>query len=146
MIKSLITNQGIAVNAMYTVAEDLKRGTFVKISGGKLVKATTLAEAQGFLVRDVKVTDDVAQGLPVSDWSLEQDVVVKDEFAGIRPLVAMEEWALEINGIADADLVSGKYLDVANGALVKATATTKLLSLGKTQVAGHDMVAVRVLA
>ena len=63
MIKNLQTILGVNVDAQYQAGEELKRGDFVKVSNGKLVKATSTEEVVGVVVRDVKVTKDVAMDI-----------------------------------------------------------------------------------
>lgn len=147
MIKNLQTILGVNVDAQYQAGEELKRGDFVKVDGGKLKRATSVSEVVGVVVRDVKVTKDVAMGYPVSDWDAEQDTILKDEYCGLRVLQKGERFATDclasadIDGEADKGAV-GEYLIVENGKL-KGTATqdtdTGLKSLGKMNVAGHAM-------
>lgn len=147
MIKNLQTILGVNVDAQYQAGEELKRGDFVKVDGGKLKKATSVSEVVGVVVRDVKVTKDVAMGYPVSDWDAEQDTILKDEYCGLRVLQKGERFAtdclasVDIDGEANKGAV-GEYLIVENGKL-KGTATqdtdTGLKSLGKMNVAGHAM-------
>lgn len=147
MIKNLQTILGVNVDAQYQAGEELKRGDFVKISDGKLMKAVSADEMVGVVVRDVKVTKDVAMGHPVSDWDLEQDVILKDEFCGLRVLHKGERFATDCLATSDLDGgtnkgAAGEYLMVENGK-IKGTATqdtdTGLKSLGKMNVAGHSM-------
>lgn len=147
MIKNLQTIVGINVDAQYQAGEELKRGDFVKVEGGKLMKAASTDEMVGVVVRDVKVTKDVALGYPVSDWSDEQDVIAKDEYCGLRVLHKGERFATdclaqsEIDGEVNQGAV-GEYLIVENGKL-KGTSSqgtaTGLVSLGKMNIAGHPM-------
>ena len=83
MIKNLQTIFGVNVDAQYQAGEELKRGDFVKVDGGKLKKAASVDEMVGVVVRDVKATKDVAMGYPVSDWDTEQDTILKDEYCGL---------------------------------------------------------------
>lgn len=147
MIKNLQTILGVNVDAQYQAGEELKRGDFVKVDGGKLKKATSVSEVVGVVVRDVKVTKDVAMGYPVSDWDAEQDTILKDEYCGLRVLQKGERFATDCLASADIDGEAnkgavGEYLIVENGKL-KGTATqdadTGLKSLGKMNVAGHAM-------
>lgn len=150
MIKNLQSIYGINVDATKKAVSDMKRGAFVKVDevAGTLVPALTTAEVQGVVVRDVIVDDDVAQGIPVSDWSETQDTVKKDEFAGIRVLLKGEKWATDQHGIAnDEDATAGLKLDVVNGQLVKAVtnSVSNIVSLGFMQVAGHKMLGYKVV-
>lgn len=147
MIKNLQTILGVNVDAQYQAGEELKRGDFVKVDGGKLKRATSVSEVVGVVVRDVKVTKDVAMGYPVSDWDAEQDTILKDEYCGLRVLQKGERFATDCLASADIDGEAnkgavGEYLIVENGKL-KGTATqdtdTGLKSLGKMSVAGHAM-------
>lgn len=147
MIKNLQTILGVNVDAQYQAGEELKRGDFVKVDGGKLKRATSVSEVVGVVVRDVKVTKDVAMGYPVSDWDAEQDTILKDEYCGLRVLQKGERFATDCLASADIDGEAnkgavGEYLIVENGKL-KGTATqgtdTGLKSLGKMNVAGHAM-------
>lgn len=147
MIKNLQTILGVNVDAQYQAGEELKRGDFVKVDGGKLKRATSVSEVVGVVVRDVKVTKDVAMGYPVSDWDAEQDTILKDEYCGLRVLQKGERFATDCLASADIDGEAnkgavGEYLIVENGKL-KGTATqdtdTGLKSLGKMNIAGHAM-------
>lgn len=147
MIKNLQTILGVNVDAQYQAGEELKRGDFVKVSNGKLVKATSTEEVVGVVVRDVKVTKDIGLGYPISDWDAEQDTILKDEYCGLRVLHKGERFATDCLASADIDGETnkgavGEYLIVENGKL-KGTATqgtdTGLKSLGKMNVAGHVM-------
>ena len=147
MIKNLQTILGVNVDAQYQAGEELKRGDFVKVEGGKLMKAASVDEMVGVVVRDVKVTKDVAMGYPVSDWDAEQDTILKDEYCGLRVLHKGERFATDCLASADIDGeankgAAGEYVIVENGKL-KGTATqetdTGLKSLGKMNVAGHVM-------
>lgn len=147
MIKNLQTILGVNVDAQYQAGEELKRGDFVKVDGGKLKRATSVSEVVGVVVRDVKVTKDVAMGYPVSDWDAEQDTILKDEYCGLRVLQKGERFATDCLASADIDGEAnkgavGEYLIIENGKL-KGTATqdtdTGLKSLGKMNVAGHAM-------
>ena len=147
MIKNLQTILGVNVDAQYQAGEELKRGDFVKVDGGKLKRATSVSEVVGVVVRDVKVTKDVAMGYPVSDWDAEQDTILKDEYCGLRVLQKGERFATDCLASADIDGEAnkgavGEYLIVENGKL-KGTATqdtdTGRKSLGKMNVAGHAM-------
>lgn len=147
MIKNLQTILGVNVDAQYQAGEELKRGDFVKVSNGKLVKATSTEEVVGVVVRDVKVTKDIGLGYPISDWDAEQDTILKDEYCGLRVLQKGERFATDCLASADIDGEDnkgavGEYLIVENGKL-KGTETqdtdTGLKSLGKMNVAGHAM-------
>lgn len=133
------------VDAQKTANVDMKRGTFVKINEKtqKVEVAPTLADVYGVAVRDVKVTDEVAQGLPVSEYDLEQDVIVKDEYLGVMVINKGERCITTEfdSALVDADVEAGKYLTVVNGKLAKpADATaTHIVSLGFLSDAGHKV-------
>ena len=147
MIKNLQTIFGVNVDAQYQAGEELKRGDFVKVVDGKLMKATATADVVGVAVRDVKVTKDVALGHPVSDFDLEQDTILEGEYCGLRVLHKGERFAT--NCVDSANMTgeaskgaAGEYVIVANGKLKGTSAQsadTGLKSLGKMNVAGHEM-------
>lgn len=147
MIRNLQTILGVNVDAQYKAGGELKRGDFVKVSNGKLVKAENTEEMEGIVVRDVKVTRDVALGFDVSPHDLEQDTILKDEYCGLRVLHKGERFATDCLASADIDGQAnkgaiGEYLIVENGKLKGTTAQdtdTGLKSLGKMNVAGHTM-------
>lgn len=155
MIRNLMNNENVAIPAQYKMGEELKRGTFAKLvyddanKYSKIMKATSFAEADGVLVRDVKVTDDVAQGLPVSDYDVEQDICKVGEYAGIRPVYAGEFFSTteyDTTGITATTGVEGANLKVGtDGKLAIGTTTDKLISCGLITDAGHTVLAYRVL-
>lgn len=153
MIRNLMNNENVAIPAQYKMGEDLNRGTFVKFTYDasnkytKIVKATSFAEADGVLVRDVKVTDDVAQGLPVSDYDVEQDLVKTGEYAGVRPVYAGEFFSTTeyASAITEVTGVEGTYLKVVDGKLAVGTEVDKIISCGIINDAGHKVLAYRVI-
>lgn len=153
MIKVLQNIQGVNVDATKKAKVQFKRGAFVKANEGtgELELATATADVTGVAVRDVVVDDDVAQGLPISDWSDSQDVVKAGEVCGHRALQKGEVYATDQYGDAtalpEANAVAGSVLDVDNGKLVKAVAssTSKIVSLGFMQVAGHKMLGFKLV-
>ncbi|OSA92834.1 UNVERIFIED_ORG: hypothetical protein B2H93_13485 [Clostridium botulinum] len=134
------------VNAQLTIKEDMKRGTFVKTAFdttdkvSKIEKATTIAEVEGILVRDVVVDVDVAMGLPISDYSETQDLVKAKEYAGVEPIYKGERLATDQYGtLTDTEAQEGKYLTVTAGKLEKSADATTIVSLGWIMDAGHKL-------
>lgn len=151
MLRKLMNLSNVHVDAEKKAAVVLKRGMFVKgdEANGTIKVAADLAEVEGVLVRDVVVTDDVANGLPVSDYDLSQDQVAVGEFAGIRAIHANEQFATDQvkAGVADTDVAAGKYLAVENGVLIASPSNAKtiLVSLGHIDDAGHKLLAYKVV-
>ena len=153
MIRNLMNNTSVAIPAQYTMGEDTKRGTFVKLvynstaKVSEIKKADTFAEADGILVRDVVVTDDVAMGLPISDYDIEQDLIKKGEYAGIRPVVAGEFFiTTEYDSAITATTgVEGTLLKVEDGILKVGTTGDKIVSLGIMNDAGHTVLGYRII-
>jgi len=153
MIKVLQNIFGVNVDAQKRAKVQMKRGTFVKANEltGELELATATADITGVLVRDVVVDDDVAQGFPVSEWEDSQDIVKAGELCGHRAIQKGERYATDQYGdstaLPEADAVAGKVLDVVNGKLVKAVAssTSNIVSLGFIQVAGHKMLGFKLV-
>lgn len=152
MIKVLQNIHGVNVDATKKAKVELKRGAFVKANEltGELELATTTADVTGVVVRDVIVDDDVAQGLPVSDWAVTQDTIKQGEFCGHRVLHKGEVFATDqygdVSALPEVDAVAGKRLDVVNGKLVKlAGASSDIVSLGFVQIAGHKMLAFKLV-
>lgn len=153
MIKVLQNMHGVNVDATKKAKVEMKRGTFVKANEatGELELATATGDVTGIAVRDVVVDDDVAQGFPVSDWSDSQDVIKAGDFCGHRVVQKGEIFATDQYGnstaLPEAEAVAGKTLDVVNGKLVKAveSTTSKIVSLGFKQIAGHKMLAFKLV-
>lgn len=153
MIKVLQNMHGVNVDATKKAKVEMKRGTFVKANEetGELEIATETADVTGVVVRDVVVDDDVAQGLPVSEWADSQDIIKVGEFCGHRVIQKGEIFATDQYGdtvaLPEADAKAGKVLDVANGKLVKAVASSssKIVSLGFMQIAGHKMLGFKLV-
>ena len=140
MIKFLQRFDGKNVNAQHKMGEELKRGTFVKLQAGLIVKANNLAEAEGILVRDVKNTEEVAMGYPVSDWDAEQDVCKVGEYAGIEALQKGEKIAVDNYTSAP----SGAGIEQTDGKIVNGSDTSYVCE-GEIEFAGHKMLAIRVI-
>ena len=153
MIKVLQNMQGVNVDATKKAKVQFKRGVFVKANEAtkELELATTTGDVTGVAVRDVVIDDEVAQGMPVSDWSDSQDIIKAGDFCGHRVIQRGEIYATDqygdITALPEAEAVAGKTLDVANGKLVKAVAssTSKIVSLGFMQVAGHKMLGFKLV-
>lgn len=152
MIKVLQNIHGVNVDATKKAKVEMKRGAFVKANEltGELELATATADVTGVVIRDVIVDDDVAQGLPVSDWSTTQDTIKKGELCGHRVIHKGEVFATDQYGdtsaLPEGDAKAGKQLDVANGKLVKlAGASSNIVSLGFVQIAGHKMLAFKLV-
>lgn len=157
MIKHLKNNFGKTIDAEHRLGETtLKRGTFVKKvydtskKYTKIMKATSFAEAEGVLVRDVVVDVDVAMGLPVSDFSDTQDICKDGEYVGVEPVVIGEEYATTEydSTLVDADVLEGNLLLVVDGKITKSSegVTGNLRSLGWYTIGEHKMLAFRVVA
>ena len=147
MIVFLQNRIGTNVPADNTAKVDLKRGHIVSVSDAnkELDLATNDAGAYGFVTRDVVVNDDVALGLPVSNWDLDQDTVKAGEYAGVRIFLAGEQYATDVHGtLTDAQAEAGSNLKVEKGVLVTSTSASKFVSLGWTMVARHKMLGFRL--
>lgn len=136
MIRNLINNSFVGIPAEYKAKEEMIRGTFVTVDykKGEVAKATTLGDTVKFVVRDVKVTTEVANGLPVDDYSKEQDTIEVGEYVGVRTAQSGEQFkttAFDAT-LGDTDVEAGKYLTVKNGVLAKPSdsSATKIVSLG----------------
>lgn len=153
MIKVLQNITGVNVDASKKAKVEFKRGAFIKANDatGELELATATADVTGVAVRDVVVDDDVANGIPISDWADTQDIIKVGEFCGHRVLLVGERYATDQFGdtgvLPEVDAAAGKVLDVANGKLVKAVAssTSKIVSLGFINVAGHKMLGYKLV-
>lgn len=142
MFKFLQNVQGKNVNAQNKAKVALVKGQFVKVdeSTGELILAATTADAEGIATIDVVLTDDVAQGLPVSDFDVEQNAIPVGTFAGIRVLEAGERVATDRHTVVgEHAAIVGKYLAVKNGELElsASNAVTKFVCLGWVSVAGN---------
>lgn len=151
MLRKLMVLGNVHVDAEKKAAVVLKRGMFVKGDEalGTIKVAADLSEVEGIVVRDVVVTDDVANGLPVSEYDATQDVIAVGAFAGIRGIYSKEQFATDQikAGVADADVAAGKYLAVENGVLIASPSNAKtiLVSLGYIDDAGHKLLAYKVV-
>ena len=130
MIRNLINNSFVGIPAEYKAKEEMIRGTFVTVDykKGEVAKATTLGDTVKFVVTDV------ANGLPVDDYSKEQDTIEVGEYVGVRTAQSGEEFKTTAfdTTLGDTDVEAGKYLTVKNGVLAKPsdTSATKIVSLG----------------
>lgn len=153
MIKHLQNLSFKNIDTQNKAKVDMYRGTFVKVNDltKELEVASTTADVQGVVVRDVIVTTDVAMGFPVSDWDVEQDLVKAGTYAGLETIHKGERYVTDQYGdvvaLPEADAVAGKVLDVVNGKLVKAVAssTSKIVSLGFQTVAGHRVLGFKLV-
>lgn len=154
MIRNLLKIENVPVDAGNKAKVELKRGMFVKVdeAKGEINIATDLTEAIGIVVRDVVVTDSVAQGLPISDYDVEQDTIKVKEFAGVRGLYNGEAWMTDQFkadcATPNGDKVqAGKYLTVENGLLKESesNAKTELVSLGLMDDNGHKVLGFKVV-
>ena len=148
MIKFLQNRIGVNVATENVAAVEMMRGAFVKVDEAKKELALAASDAQvyGVAVRELKVTDDVAMGVPVSDWDAEQDTILKGELAGVRVLLAGERYATDqyVKGLSDENAAAGKYLTVSEGKLQTSSSAAKFVSLGWVNVAGHKMLGFRL--
>lgn len=154
MIRNLLKVENVPVDAGNKAKVELKRGMFVKVdeAKGEIDVATNLEDAIGIVVRDVVVTDSVAQGLPISDYDADQDTIKIKEFAGVRGLYNGEAWMTD-QFKADCattnatKVEAGKYLTVENGLLKDSPSNTKtkLISLGFMDDNGHKVLGFKVV-
>ena len=153
MLRHLQTIVGKNIDATKRAKTDMKRGSFVKVDDakGELVLATATADFEGVVVRDVVVDIDVANGEPVSDLSITQDLIKSGELAGLEVPQEGERYATTEFGdtvaLPEAEAVAGKTLDVANGKLVKAvnSSTSKIRSLGFMNIAGAKYLGFKII-
>lgn len=147
MIKNLQNIIGVNVDATKKMKTDAKRGTWVAVdeTTGELVVAADLSKAQGFVVRDVVVTRDVANGIPVSDFDLEQDLVKAGELAGIRVPQTGERFVTTEYDLTDANAASGKYLTVVDGVLKTSATATKIQSVGYKTIGDHKLLGFKLV-
>lgn len=153
MLRHLQTIVGKNIDATKRAKTDMKRGSFVKVddSKGELVLATATADFEGVVVRDVVVDIDVANGEPVSDLSITQDLIKSGELAGLEVPQEGERYATTEFGDAvalpKAEAVAGKTLDIANGKLVKAveSSKSKIRSLGFMNIAGTEYLGFKIV-
>lgn len=144
MLRHLQTIPGKNIDATKVATADIKRGAFVKVieKTGKFVAATATADVDGVVVRDVVVDRDVAMGIPVTPLADSQDIIKAGEFAGVEVPQKGERYATtefgDTTALPEADAVADKVLDVVNGKLVKAVAssTSNIKSLGFMDIAG----------
>lgn len=152
MYRRLQVNAGKVFNAQNTVKVDMNRGTFVKESYDstnkitQLVKATSDSDCLGILTRDVVVDMDVAIGMPVSDYSVTQDLIKAGEYAGVETIQKGERYATQSfdNALADADVVEGSPLTIIAGQLAKGTTGSIFYSLGWKYDNGHKLLGFRL--
>ena len=134
MIRNLISNSFVGIPAEYTASEKMIRGNVVTVDyeAGQVAKATALGDSVKFVVRDTKVTTDVANGIPVDDYDEEQDTIEIGEYVGVRTAQAGEEFKTTAfdSALTDTDVKAGKYLTIVNGELAKSADATKIVSLG----------------
>lgn len=147
MIRFLQNLENVNVDASLKASAQAKRGMFVAVTGDTFAPATDLASANGILVRDTVVDEDVAQGFPISEYQDSQDVIKADEFAGVRAVFAGEQFATDQydSTLTDAQVAVGKYFTVANGKIATSNSATKLVSLGWYMDAGNKLVAFKIV-
>ena len=149
MIRFLQNLTSVNVDATKKAKVDIKRGMFVKVDEvkGEVDIAATIDEATGIAVRDVVVDEDVANGLPVSDYSETQDTIKVGEFCGERKQFSGERFMTDqfVNTLVDGDVTPGKNLTVTNGKLDKIGTVTTIISLGFRQDAGHKVLAYKIV-
>lgn len=153
MLRHLQTIVGKNIDATKRAKTDMKRGSFVKVDDakGELVLATTTADFEGVVVRDVVVDIDVANGEPVSDLSITQDLIKSGELAGLEVPQVGERYATtefgDTTALPRAEAVEGKTLDIVNGKLVKAvdSSTSKIRSLGFKNIAGAEYLGFKIV-
>lgn len=153
MLRHLQTIVGKNIDATKRAKTDMKRGSFVKVDDatGELVLATTTADFEGVVVRDVVVDLEVANGEPISELSKTQDLIKAGELAGLEvPQEGERNATTEFGDTATlprAEAVAGKILDVANGKLVKAvdSSTSKIRSLGFMNIAGAEYLGFKII-
>lgn len=134
MLRVLQNINGGNVDAQKKAKVNMKRGAFVKVSEktGTLELAATLADVNGILTRDFKVTQESAMGFAVSDYDESQDTVLAGEYAGVINILNGGRFATTEydSGLIDADVEADKYLTVTNGKLAKSDEATSIVSLG----------------
>jgi hypothetical protein len=153
MYRRLQTNSGKVFNAQNTVKVDMNRGYFVKESYDAVNKITQLVFATsdndylGLVTRDVVVDIDVAMGMPVSDYSVTQDLIKAGEYAGVETIQRGERYATEAfdSALLDADVVEGSPLTIVNGKLAKGTTGSDFYSLGWKLDNGHKLLGFRLV-
>lgn len=149
MIRFLQNLQNVNIDATKKASVDMKRGAFVTVDelNGTVALATDLTSANGVVVRDTVVDEDVAQGFPVSEYSETQDTIKKDSFVGVKVLFKGEEYSTDqfATSLTDAQAQAGKYLTVANGLLTTSATATSIVSLGYLTDAGHKVLGYKVV-
>ena len=146
MIRFLQNLENVNVDASLKASAVANRGMFATVTGDTFAPAVDLSSANGIIVRDTVVDEDVAQGFPVSEYQDTQDIVRQDEFAGVRTVFSGEQFATDqYDGLDDSSAQEGKFLEVSNGKIVPSGSQTKLVSLGWYTDAGHKLIAYKVL-
>ena len=149
MIRFLQNLENVNVDATKKASAETKRGMFVTVNelNGTFAPATNLDTANGIVVRDTVVDEDVAQGFPISEYQDTQDIIKANEFAGVRVVFKGEQFATDQydNSLNDDQAKAGKYLTVSNGKLATSPSATGLVSLGWYTDAGHKLLAYKVL-
>ena len=149
MIRFLQNLENVNVDATKKASSETKRGMFVTVNelDGTFAPATSLDTANGIVVRDTVVDEDVAQGFPISEYQDTQDIIKVDEFAGVRVVFKGEQFATDQydNSLNDSQVEAGKYLTVSDGKLATSSSATGLVSLGWYTDAGHKLLAYKVL-
>ena len=143
MIRFLQNLDNVNVDATKKAKVDTKRGMFVTVDdlNGTFEPATDLASADGLVLRDTIVDENVAQGFPISEYSETQNLIKKDTLAGVRVWLKGERFSTDqYNKEMTADQTKvGKYLTVANGILVTSADPTEIVSLGIMSDAGNTV-------
>lgn len=150
MLRNLqnMSNVNVDASKKSAVVANIKRGTFVQKDevNGTFILPISVSELY-MLDRDTKVTKSLAYGEPYSDYDDEQDIVAKDEFAGLVSLQKGTRWATSEydSTLVDADVTAGKYLTVSitvdekQGKLIKSASATAFKSLGWITDNGHTL-------
>ena len=142
MLRNLQTNGSQYANAMYSAKTQMNRGAFVVAdeTAKTFDLATGIAGAK-IINRGTKLTRDVAEGLPVSEFDTDQDTILVGEYAYMNELEG--RWRtdqFDATTVKDT-LAVGSYLSISAGKLIASpsNAVTILKFLGIMEENGHKM-------
>lgn len=142
MLRNLQTNGSEYANGMCKAKVEMKRGTFVVAD--EITKEFDLATGitgAKLINRGTKVTRDVAEGFPVSDYDQDQDTILLGEYAYMNELEGRWMTSEYDATTVKSTLAVGSYLNIASGKLIASpdNAVTIIKFIGLINDNGHTL-------